>query len=76
MAEDTLTITDNRTGETYEVPISYGTFPDYGAAIPAADLRKIKASDDDFGLIQAGARGSALTWEPKRIRARSLLSMT
>ncbi len=51
MAEDTLTITDNRTGETYEVPISYGTHPDYGAAIPAGDLRKIKASDDDFGLI-------------------------
>ena len=51
MAEDTLTITDNRTGETYEVPISYGTYPDYGAAIPAGDLRKIKASDDDFGLI-------------------------
>ncbi|MCH7823406.1 MAG: citrate synthase [Acidobacteria bacterium] len=51
MAEDTLTITDNRTGETYEVPISYGTYPDYGAAIPAGDLRKIKTSDDDFGLI-------------------------
>ncbi len=51
MAEDTLTITDNRTGETYEVPISYGTYPDNSAAIPAGDLRKIKASDDDFGLI-------------------------
>ena len=51
MAEDTLTITDNRTGETYEVPISYGTYPEYGAAIPAGDLRKIKASDEDFGLI-------------------------
>ena len=51
MAEDTLTITDNRTGNTYEVPISYGTYPEYGAAIPAGDLREIKASDDDFGLI-------------------------
>ena len=51
MAKDTLTITDNRTGEIYEVPISYGTYPDYGAAILAADLRKIKASDNDFGLI-------------------------
>jgi len=51
MAEDTLTITDNRTGETYVVPISYGTYPDYGASIPAGDLRKIKTSDDDFGLI-------------------------
>ncbi len=51
MAEDSLTITDNRTGKTYEVPISYGTYPDYGASIPASELRKIKASDDDFGMI-------------------------
>ena len=48
---DTLTITDNRTGKQYEVPISYGTYPEYGASIPAADLRKIKASEDDFGLL-------------------------
>ena len=41
MAKDTLTITDNRTGEIYEVPISYGTYPEYGAAIPASELRKI-----------------------------------
>ena len=51
MAKDTLTITDNRTGEIYEVPISYGTYPEYGAAIPADELRKIKASENDFGLI-------------------------
>ena len=51
MAKDTLTITDNRTGEIYEVPISYGTYPEYGAAIPAAELRKITASENDFGLI-------------------------
>jgi citrate synthase len=51
MAEDSLTITDNRTGETYEVPISYATYPEYGASIPASALRKIKASEDDFGLI-------------------------
>ena len=51
MAKDSLTITDNRTGATYEVPISYGTYSKYGAAIPAADLRKIKVADDDFGLI-------------------------
>ncbi len=51
MAEDSLTITDNRTGEIYEVPISYATYPDYGASIPASALRKIKASEDDFGLI-------------------------
>jgi len=41
---DTLTITDNRTGQTYEVPITDGT-------IRAIDLRKVKASDEDFGLM-------------------------
>src|ERR671935_765890 len=41
---DTLTITDNRTGKTYEVPIADGT-------IRAMDLRKIKRSPDDFGLM-------------------------
>ena len=40
----TLTITDNRTGKQYEIPIQDGT-------IRAMDLRKIKASDDDFGLM-------------------------
>jgi citrate synthase len=48
---DTLTITDNRTGKTYEVPISYPTYPTYGASIPASELRKIKATDEDFGLL-------------------------
>ena len=48
---DTLTITDNRTGKTYEVPIAYGTYPEYGAYIPGLELRKIKQSDDDFGLL-------------------------
>ncbi|MBI3085759.1 MAG: citrate synthase, partial [candidate division NC10 bacterium] len=48
---DSLTITDNRTGKTYEIPILYGTFPTYGAAIRSADLRQIKVSDDDFGLM-------------------------
>jgi citrate synthase len=51
MASDTLTITDNRTGRSYEVPIQYGTYPTYGAAIAAVDLRQIKASDEDFGLL-------------------------
>jgi citrate synthase len=41
---DTLTITDNRTGKQYDVPITDGT-------IKAIDLRKIKASDEDFGLM-------------------------
>src|SRR5918911_4798801 len=42
--KDTLTITDNRTGKQYEVPIERGT-------IRAMDLRKIKTGDDDFGLM-------------------------
>jgi len=41
---DTLTITDNRTGKQYEVPIQDG-------AIRAMDLRKIKVQEDDFGLV-------------------------
>src|SRR5436190_4635247 len=41
---DTLTVTDNRTGKTYELPISDGT-------ITGMDLRQIKTSDDDFGLM-------------------------
>jgi len=49
--KDTLTITDNRTGKSYEIPILYGTFPKYGAAIKGSDLRQIKVSDDDFGLL-------------------------
>jgi citrate synthase len=48
---DTLTITDNRTGETYEVPIFYGTYPEYGAAVNTKDLRAIRATDDDFGML-------------------------
>ena len=44
MPNETLTITDNRTGKSYEMPISYGT-------IHATDLRKIKVSDDDFGMM-------------------------
>ncbi len=51
MAADSLSITDNRTGKTYELPIMYGTFPTYGAAIRTADLRQIKVSDDDFGVM-------------------------
>ncbi len=44
MAKDTLTITDNRTGRTYEIPIQHGT-------IRAMDLRQIRVSDEDFGLM-------------------------
>ena len=48
---DTVTIIDNRTGKQYELPISYGTYPHYGASIEALALRKIKVDDDDFGLL-------------------------
>ena len=41
---DTLTITDNRTGKQYEVPITDGT-------IRAIDLRQIKVQADEFGLL-------------------------
>src|SRR6266540_2225244 len=41
---DTLSITDNRTGKTYEIPIKDGT-------IKALDLRQIKVDGDDFGLM-------------------------
>jgi citrate synthase len=44
MAANSLRITDERTGRTYEVPIENG-------AIRATDLRKIKIEDTDFGLL-------------------------
>ncbi len=44
MGKQTLSITDNRTGKTYEVPITDGT-------VRAMDLRQIKASASDFGLM-------------------------
>jgi len=51
MAKDTLTVIDNRTGKRYEIPIEYGTYPKYGAAIRAMDLRQIKVDEEDFGLL-------------------------
>ncbi len=51
MGKDSLTIIDNRTGKTYEVPIFHGTYPEYGSAIRTADLRQIKYSENDFGLL-------------------------
>jgi len=44
MSDNSLTITDNRTGKQYQVGIENGT-------IRAMDLRQIKVSDDDFGLM-------------------------
>jgi len=44
MPSDSLSITDNRTGKSYDLPIADGT-------IRATDLRQIKANSDDFGLM-------------------------
>jgi len=44
VASDTLSITDNRTGKSYDVPITDET-------IKAIDLRQIKVNADDFGLM-------------------------
>jgi citrate synthase len=43
-ANDTLSVTDNRTGKTYEIDITDGT-------VRAMDFRQIKVDDDDFGLM-------------------------
>jgi citrate synthase len=40
----TLSVTDNRTGRSYEVEITDGT-------VRSTDFRQIKVSDDDFGLM-------------------------
>ncbi|HKS72020.1 MAG TPA: citrate synthase [Terriglobales bacterium] len=44
MSQDFLTITDSRTQQTYNLPIENG-------AIRAMDLRQIKTSPEDFGLM-------------------------
>jgi len=44
MSKDTLSITDNRTGKSYEVPIKNDT-------IRAMDLRQIKVNAEDFGMM-------------------------
>jgi citrate synthase len=43
-AAATLSVTDNRTGRQYEIPISDGT-------IRSIDLRQIRTGDEDFGLM-------------------------
>jgi citrate synthase len=43
-AKDTLSVTDNRTGRSYEIEITDGT-------VRAMDLRQIKVDDEDFGLM-------------------------
>jgi len=44
MSGNTLTITDNRTGKSYEIPIEHDT-------INAMALRQIKVNPDDFGMM-------------------------
>ncbi len=44
MSKETLSITDNRTGKSYEIPIEHDT-------IKAMDLRQIKVEDNDFGMM-------------------------
>jgi citrate synthase len=44
MPSDSLTITDNRTGKAYTLPIANG-------AIRAMDLRQIRTGPEDFGLL-------------------------
>jgi len=43
-AKETLSVTDNRTGESYEVEVDDGT-------VRAMAFRQMKVSDDDFGLM-------------------------
>jgi hypothetical protein len=43
-ARNTLTVTDNRTGKTYDLPVTHDT-------IRAIDLRQIKVKPDDFGMM-------------------------
>jgi citrate synthase len=43
-SEETLSVTDNRTGRTYEIPITDGT-------VRALDFRAIRVAEDDFGLM-------------------------
>ncbi len=44
VSNNTLTVTDNRTGRTYEIPVTDET-------VRAIDFRQIKVADDDFGLM-------------------------
>jgi citrate synthase len=44
VAKETLSVVDNRTGKSYEIPVTHGT-------IRAMDLRQIKTSEDDFGVM-------------------------
>ena len=65
MAKDTLSVTDNRNGKTYEIPIEEGN------VIRATALREIKTSPEDFGIM---------SYDPALVntatcKSRSLISM-
>ena len=85
MGRDSLSITDNRTGKQYEIPIEEGT-------IRALDLRQIKADADDFGLMtydpaftntaacrsrvgDPGRRSTMTSSTPPRVHRTSLVSV-
>ena len=63
-AAETLTVTDNRTGKTYEIPIEDGT-------IRAPALREIKVDDDDFGLMTYDAATRSSSWRSSPPISRS-----
>jgi citrate synthase len=57
---DSLTVTDNRTGRIYEVPITDGT-------IRAMDLRQMKTGPDDFGLMSYDPAFTNTAWCRSRV---------
>ncbi|MFQ5459096.1 MAG: citrate/2-methylcitrate synthase, partial [Myxococcota bacterium] len=64
--KDSLSITDNRTGRSYEIPVIKGV---EGEAIRAQDLRQIRVNPGDFGLLSydpaftnTASCKSAVTW--------------
>ncbi|PZC45238.1 MAG: citrate synthase [Chloroflexi bacterium] len=48
---DKLSINDNRTGKKHELSLLHGTHVNAGSAISAKDLRDIKTSEKDFGVL-------------------------
>ena len=59
MTKNTLTITDNRTGTGYDIPIEHDT-------INAMDLRQIRVNEGDFGMMSydPGFKNTASTKSP------------
>jgi citrate synthase len=58
--DGSLTVTDSRTGKTYDIPIQDGT-------IRAMDLRQIKTGPDDFGLMTYDPAFTNTAWCKSRI---------